>query len=634
MLLKSFGGEMRVVDYIAQRLAAAGISRVFLVQGSANNDIIYQIADTTGIEYTCCLHEQACGFAAEGWSKTTGKPGCCVVTSGPGGQNLVTPIANFYYDSVPGIFITGQVNSRFMRKTDELRQLGFQEWPAAEVMRPITKRAVCITDPKRVPDELEIALELCQHGRPGPVLLDIPIDVQRAELTSWETTRARPTGSIHRVHEERLALVTNQSLHARSHTITQFLDDFWKAERPVIMIGGGVRSPKAVDAFDRMADALQIPVFPTWNALDVVSSDHPWYGGRVGTYGGPGRNFGVQNSDLLLTIGCRLSGRITGGVPSTFARGAKRYCVDIDPGLLNHRNQDQPFHINCYSDATEFMTQLRMAYYHRLCSLAGLPTPPPDRTLWMERVRTWKNKYNPVLEAKFAPGQNPLHPYEFAYQLSQQLQNNAIIVTDCGGNVVVMNHAFETKRGQRYFSNNGNSPMGFSFAAAIGAWLAAPERPVICVIGDGGFQINIQELQTMHYYQAKIKVFIMNNHIYGITQQFQKNHYPDRGPQASGPPGPGYSTPNFVRVVKGYKIEVRQIVGADLATEICSVLEFNGPVVCDVDCGQFCSYAPRIEGWATPIEDMTPYLPREEFRKNMIVDPLPRWESNQYEENK
>ena len=609
---------MKVADYIAQRLAAEGITHVFLVQGAANNSLIYSLADAKGIDYVCCVHEQACGFAAEGYAKVKGIPGCAVTTSGPGGQNLITPIANCYYDSVPVLFITGQVNSFFMRPEGAaLRQLGFQEWPVVDCIRPITKYAACVRRAEHVPYELEKALHLCQEGRPGPVLLDFPIDVQKAEVNVTQFDQQCP---FLQPYKADLAQVR--------YAAEQFLDDFWQAKRPALLIGGGVRTAKAIAAFDRVAAALQVPVFPTWNALDVVTSDFPWYGGRVGTYGGAGRNFGIQNCDLLLAVGCRLSGRITGGEPSTFARAARRYAVDVDAGLLDPHFQPQPFHVNVLCDAERFFEQLLFAFYARGSYVyGGNDAPPPNHALWMERVQEWCQRYDPVRPEFFEEKPGWVHPYAFVRNLSHQAPPNAVIVNDCGGNAVVSNQAFETKHGQRYFSNNGNSPMGFAMCGALGAWFADPSRPVLCIIGDGGFCMNIQELQTLVNYGVGIKVFVLDNRCYGITKAFQAAQYGDRF-EACGPVG--YNPPCFEDVVQRFGCEGKRIavfrtsddVPPDLTIQ--KMLEHKGPAVCIVHCPEFYTYEPRISGLRIPIERMTPALPEEEFLANMIIPPLER----------
>ena len=598
---------MKVSDYIIQRLAEAGITHAFLVQGGAMNDLLYSVADHPTMKYVCAGHEQCAGFMAEGYAKTKddGTPGLAIATSGPGGQNLLTAISNCYYDSVPCVFLTGQVHSRFLRPNPSVRQVGFQECDIVSMARPVTKYAAMIKDIQDIRYALEYAIWLCREGRPGPVLLDLPLDVQKQEIVIESYSRFVPP-------RPRMMYDVDDTAH---NGIGKFLDDLAGAVRPVLLIGGGVRGARAREAFNLLAEALRVPCFPTWNALDVVPSDHPWYGGRVGTYGGPGRNFGVQNADLLLAIGCRLSGRITGGRPETFARGARRYCVDVDEALLDPRTQQQPFHVNIHADATEFMRDLESAYRRQRTEVGISTTAFETRERWLHQVFCWRDKYDPV------QGDQPQsHPYGYVRELSRHLPPNAVIITDCGGNVVTMNQAFQTKTGQRYFSSNGNSPMGFSLAGAIGAWHADPTRPVICVIGDGGLSINAQELAALC--RTKVKVFVLNNHCYGITRAYQEMHNAGRA-EASGPDC-GVWMPEVEDLARAYDIESF----SSKRTNLPFMLSHPGPFVCDVDIGDFHDYEPRIFGWDTPIEDMHPYLLREEFRANLIgVEPMPGWET-------
>jgi acetolactate synthase-1/2/3 large subunit len=327
-----------VAEYVIERLARAGITHCFTLYGGAISDLIDALPGR--MKYVVGQHEQACGFMAEGMAKASGKPGLVIATSGPGGGNLVTPLQNAYYDSVPLIAITGQVSTAFRRPpASALRQLGFQETPIAEIVRPITKFAHTPTTAEGAIHALEEALYLATHQRPGPVLLDLPVDVQRLQVDA---------GAQRAVHPE--------DYPDPAGAAAAFLSDLERAQRPGILVGGGAfRAAQAIRAF---AHKHAIPVFRTWNALDIIPDDHPCYAGTVGTYGGPGRNFGIQNTDLLLVLGCRLSGRITGGVPESFARGAKLYVVDVDAGLLDPTYQPRKADVNVHCSAERFLDEL------------------------------------------------------------------------------------------------------------------------------------------------------------------------------------------------------------------------------------------------------------------------------------
>ena len=591
---------MKLADYVIDRLAEAGIKDVFFVYGAANGDLCDAFTRTDKIRYVAVMHEQAGGFAAEGYAKVHGLA-AAMATSGPGGQNFVTPIANCFYDSVPCIFITGQIKSRFLRPNKEIRQVGFQETDIVSIVDPITKYAIMVDDPISIKYHIDRALYEATSGRPGPVLLDLPIDIQQAEIDPDKLIGFSEPKQDFRTNEtfDQIKKVANDILNG--------------CARPCFLIGGGT---KDVDVLNRLLDIVKIPAFPTWNALHIVCDDNPYFGGRIGTYGGKGRNFGIQNSDLIIGVGTRLSGRITGGNPSSFGREAKRYVVDVDKPALQPHLQQLPFHENIYCDSTFFLDQL--ADILEYVSI-------PDFSGWTKKVMDWKEKYDPVKQEYFDQ-YKPLNQYAFMRKLSQLCGPNDIIVGDCGGNIVTMAHAFETKTGQTWITNNGNSPMGFSFAGGIGAAIASRHKNtqgnVICIIGDGGMNMNIQELQTLLNYDIPLKVFIINNQIYGITKAYQEVNFGGRS-EACGPKG--YSPPDFIKIAEAYGLTTINIhrntpdSWHDIEREIISVLNHNDPIICNIDVKEEHIYEPKIVGWSTSIEDMYPYLPEEEMNKNMII---------------
>ncbi len=593
---------MKLADYVIEYLAGLGVRQVFVVYGAAIGDLVDAFTRTDRIRYVCVMHEQAGAFAAETLTKVSGEIGVCLVTSGPGGINLLTGIANCWYDSIPNLYITGQINTQFLRKDPSIRQVGFQENDIVSMAKPITKFATMLTDPSKIKWVLDKAVYEATHGRPGPVLIDIPMDLQKAEIDPKLLEGFAP---------EEVVSSFDQELGEK---IELFLEKLNQAERPVLLIGGGVRLGNATDEVRELGSILKIPCIPTWNALDIFSSDYEYYRGRVGTYGGPGRNFAVQNSDLLLMIGCRISGRITGGNVQSFARQAMKFSVDIDKALLDPKLQQVKIDVNIYCNAKHFIRTL--IGRTKECRLKTFDW-------WLSKTLEWREKYDPV-SSEYYRMNGIVNPYVFITELSNQLGPDDVVVADCGGNVVVTNQAFKTKTGQRLCSSNGNSPMGYSFAGAIGACFAPVKGRVICLIGDGGFNMNIQELQTVKNYSLPLKTFILNNHVYGITKSYQDTNFNSRY-EAAGPKG--YCPPDFVKIVQSYGIATESIQNhSELKEKIRSVLSHRGPLVCDVNMHEYFKYEPRIFGWNTPIEDMYPYLPREEFRQNMYVDPVPGWE--------
>jgi acetolactate synthase-1/2/3 large subunit len=604
---------MKLADYVLTYLKQHNINTVFAVYGAAIGDLVDAFS-RVDLKYIAVMHEQAGSFAAETYAKVSGNIGCCLATSGPGGQNLLTGIANCYYDSVPCLFITGQINSKFLKRSSDLRQVGFQENDIVSMAKPVTKFAEMVKKPETIRWILDEAIYLATEGRPGPVLIDIPMDIQKADIDPLGLPNIGLTD-----------LIGDENTPVSNRCIKEFIKDFKESKRPVLLVGGGVR-PKAVQSVRQLGMALNIPCFPTWNAIDVFTSDYENYRGRVGTYGGAGRNFGIQNSDLLLAIGTRIPGRITGGNISSFARGAKKYLVDIDPSLLKPSNQDVKFDVNIHCDAYKFCNKLIHELYKDKL---------PDRASWLELTKRWRDTYDPVLP-EYYDTKEFVNPYVFMRILSEVLEPGDIIVTDCGGNAVVTYQAFETKYGQRLVSSNGNSPMGFSFAGAMGAAclpedtkLADGYKPfnrVICIIGDGGFNMNIQELRTVKNYGLnKLKTFILNNHSYGIGLQYQETNFDSRF-IGTGPDG--YNPPDFMPIVEAYGIATGKIYNQkDLRGKISAIINYPEAAVCDVDCGMFAKYEPRIFGWKTPIEDMYPYIDRQEFRNNMIIKPMDGWET-------
>ena len=390
------------------------------------------------------------------------------------------------------------------------------------------------------------------------------------------------------------------------------------AKRPIMLLGGGIHLSRARDEAEGLAILLGIPVVQTWNALDVLPFGHPLNVGNVGTFGGPGRNFAIQNCDLLLSIGSRISGRITGGLIETFARFAKKIIVDIDQDELDAHEG----YIKICSDAKGFITTLSEA-------LKDLP----DWSGWLNRCQGWKEKYRPWKESFSEGSGKDINPYYFIKALSDACGEGDIIIHDCGGNTIVTCQTFETKRGQRLISDNGHSAMGYALSAAIGAQFAAPDKRVVCIIGDGGFDINVQELSVIKHHNLPIKVFVLNNHGYGITRMFQDTNF--EGRYEACDEKSGLWIPDLVKVSQSYGIPswymycFDEIAQQSIPDSIKTVLMQNYPVVCVVDCGDFHDYRPRL-GWHSPIEDQYPFLAREEFRSNMIVEPIEGWETPIY----
>lgn len=588
---------MKLSDYVVDALVHLGTRHVFMVIGGACAHLAHSLHGRRDIDYVCVQHEQAGAMAVEAYWRVTGRLGAMVVTSGPGATNLITGICGCWFDSIPAIFLSGQVNTFEQRGTRPVRQVGFQETDIVSIARPITKYATMVDRPEAIRYEFEKAIYLATSGRPGPVLLDLPLDVQRAEIEPERLESFQPPMTDEASMREQIR-----------EGLPQALEWLTAAQRPVLLIGGGVRLAGAQEEILETAERLGIPTVVSWSGFDLVPFDHPLYVGQVGVYGSRAANFAVQNSDVLLSVGSRLDTRQTGGQPATFARAAKKILLDIDPGEL-HKDRGLDADLAFAADAKLFLRELNAALR------AGSRPQAPD---WVARTQAWKRRY-PTVRPEYAQQPDRVNPYVFIKTLSEELGPDAVVITDCGANLTWTIQAFEVKRGQRVFSTFGNSPMGYSFPASIGAAIALG-RPVVCLIGDGGLQMNIQELQTVVHYKLPIKLFILNNHSYGIIKQFQDMYF---NSQYVGS-GEGYSCPDFLKVAQAYGLAARSIASHhDLRSGIRDTLAQPGAVVCDVILRDDAKLIPRLE-FGRPIEDQTPYLPPEEFAANMIVEPLRR----------
>lgn len=595
---------MLVADYIAEFLVARGIKDVFFIDGSACASMIVGVARNSSLTYFCPFHEQAGAFAVDGYVKASGSLTAMIATSGPAGQNLLNGIAASYYDSVPALYFTGQVNSRFLKPSPTLRQRGFQENDIVSMADPVTKYAVMIRKPEDIRYELEKAYFMATTGRPGPVLIDVPMDIQKSEIDKKVLQRFEGADS------------DKSTSGPSDQEMTRCLELMRKAKRPCVLVGGGIWLAKANEEALTLMNALGMPFFVTWNMLDFCENAHPLYGGRIGTFGGDGRNFGVQNSDFLLAIGSRISGRITGGMVETFARAATKVIVDIDPEELKYQVVKGDLNICC--DVKAFIEAM-------LQKLVENPLNK-DWSKWVEKVKYWKSKY-PVFRQEYWEQKGSVNPYVFVKVLSELMQEGDVLVHEAGGNCVITSQGFEAKRNQRVFTNNGNSSLGYALPAAIGA-CTATKKPVLCIMGDGGLNFNIQELQTIKYHNLPVKILVFNNYAFGITKLYRDTHF--KSEYAGVDAEHGMKCPDFKKVAAAYGIDAVHIQDHDeLRDKLKGVLDSKAPVLCDINMIGFYDYKPRL-GWGTPIEDQYPFIPRDEFRQNMLIEPVEGWEDPVY----
>ncbi len=587
---------MKLSDYISNFLTEQDVRDVFLITGGAVVHLVDSIAGHTNLNYICTQHEQAAAMAADAYSRITENIGVAVTTSGPGATNLVTGVCCSYYDSIPTVFLIGQVPRSQLKGKSKVRQIGFQETDIVSLFKPITKYSTLITAPETIRYELEKAFYLARSGRPGPVLLDIPDDIQRAEINPSELQ----------------GFIQNEKPVDRvklKYCVDECVKLIQNSERPVLILGGGIKLAKAQDKARRLVERLNFPVALTWAAIDMFPQDYPLSLRDFGVSANRPGNFVVQNSDLVLAIGTRLDTHETGNNLSTFARGAKKVVVDIDEAeLKKFKARGMKVDILINSDVNDFLEEMLRR---------DLKTKNVSN--WARRVNEWKLKY-PICLPEYFEQQNEVNPYVFMDVLSRETKEGDIVITDAGGNLTWTMQGYKVKKNQKLFSAFNHSPMGYSLPASIGAYFAST-RPIICIIGDGGIQMNIQELSTIKYHSLPIRIFLFNNHGYGIIQQTQDTWLESR--YAAANPETGVAIPDFVNIAKAYGVPTVTITNhRELKSGIRKVLDHaNGPILCNVEIEQHQKIMPKLE-FGKPIEDASPLLNREEFFENMIMKSL------------
>ena len=592
---------MKLTDYVAEFIAMGGTKKVFLVTGGA----IAHLVDSLGrrkrevgdIDYIVVQHEQAAAMAAENYSRITRQMGVAVATSGPGATNLITGICDCFFDSIPAVFITGQVNVKEsihnIPGLFKVRQVGFQETDIVSIVKPITKYAVWVSDPDQIRYELEKAYYIASSGRPGPVLIDLPMNVQVSDVEPREMKRFIPRDKLN-----------SDIIRAKAKEALNLLS---QSKRPVLLLGGGVKHARAEKSARELAEKLDIPVVVSWAGFDILPHSHPLFCGAIGVYSSRGANFTVQNCDFLFSLGSRLDSRQTS---RWFAREAKIVMVDIDKAEFAKFTELEVV-VKISADIRDVLKILHEELKN---------TEIPKVNEWKKRTKNWYSKYKAVLPEYFK--EPAINAYAFLKTLSDLTGENEIIIVDEGGHLVWTMQSWEVKEGQKYISTFANSPMGYALPGAIGAAVAAPGKQVICIDGDGGIQLNIQEFQTISHYGLPIKIFIMNNRGMGIMKQFHDNYF--GGQYDAVTPESGYSMPDFCKVAQAYGITAFSVKSPeDVRRSIQYALNYNGPIVCDVWINENQQLLPRLE-FGRPLEDMRPYLSDEELAANMIVTSLPR----------
>lgn len=592
---------MRVADYIFKTLADKGIDTVFLVTGGGAMHLDDAIRNEKKLKYVCCLHEQACAMAAEGYARIRNMPGLVCVTTGPGGTNAITGVTGAWLDSIPMIVISGQVKRETLMETYpglKVRQLGDQELNIIDLVKPITKYAVCVTDPGKICCELEKAWELAVSGRPGPVWLDIPLDVQASAMPD----------SFPQITDCREPLPAPSA-----DDIGSLLEKLRSAERPAIIAGNGIRLAGAVENFRKLTEKLPVPFLTAISGIDLIDSSFERFFGRPGIIGERCGNFVLQNADLLLILGTRMGIRMTGYDFESVARNAFKIMVDIDPNEMK-RPLFHPDLALC-SDAGLLIEAL----------LSGLDkSPVSPKQSWLDRCAEWKRKY-PVVTDHHRSRTDYVSSYRFPELLSANLPSGSIVVTGNGTAYTSTYQSIPVHDGMRVFANQGCASMGYGLPASIGAALAAPDKLTVCITGDGSLQMNLQELQTLRSLKLDLKLFVYNNDGYLSIKNTQNSFF--GGNHIGSDPGSGLSLPDLCRVAEAFGLKTYRLRNnAEAEALLPEILHSEGPVFCEVMTDPLEILGPKAASSrmpdgtmrSCPLEDLFPFLSREELQSNML----------------
>lgn len=592
---------IKLSDYVIKRLEETGANHMFMLPGGGAMHLNDSLGNSKKIRFVCCLHEQACAIAAEAYARVNNKIGLLMVTTGPGGTNALTGVAGAYLESTPMFVVSGQVKRADMINGQGLRQQGMQELDIISVVKSITKYAALVDDPQMIRYHIERALYEATHGRKGPVWLDIPLDVQATMIDETQLIGFTPKPEMKNTHLEKQVLAV--------------IDELNRAERPVLLAGNGIRLAGANKEFDELVETLGIPVLTTWNGIDLIEETNPLYFGRPGGLGHRYANFIQQNSDLFLSIGARLNLLQTGYNFDGFARAATKIMVDIDNAEL-HKVNVRP-DIPICADAKEFIETL-LAHKDKLVK--------KDRKAWFDYAKRLKEKY-PIVKPEYWQQKDLVNSYCLLETISEQMGADEVYVSGSSGSCIdISMQTFRVKKGQRVFCTKGLASMGYGLPSAIGACLASGGKRTVGVNGDGGFVMNIQELETIRRLGLPIKLFVLSNRGYGAIRATQTNLF--AGHLVACTESSDLSLPHIADIANAYGLKTVTIRNnAELAEKVREVLEYNGPVICEVMTPIELTASPKQVSYkrsdgqmeSKPLEFLNPPIPEEEMRENMLI---------------
>jgi acetolactate synthase-1/2/3 large subunit len=598
---------MRLADYIFKFFTDRGVEEVFLVTGGHSMFLNDAVARSSKLKYTCVHHEQAAAMSVDAYGRLKNKPAIVLVTAGPAGINTLNGVVGGWLDSAPMIIISGQSNYSLIdfQEKNAMRQYGVQGISIKSFAEPVTKFFKTVDDPKKIVEYLSKAYRAATTGRPGPVWLDVPLDMQRAELSDKFIAEAEAKIKDVDIYEK-----NNLELPGQVEKLFRLIA---AAKRPIFLFGQGVRLAGGVEEFDKLAGKIGIPILTSRLGLDLIDSEHPLYVGRPGTYGERAANFAVQNSDLIIVVGSRLATSLTGYNSGDFGRNAKKVMVDVDRKELQKPDLNITLPIN--NDAKNFLRE----FLHQLT-----PEKKVQFSDWLKICKNWRIRY-PVVLPEYKQ-EKPVNSYFFTDRLSALSGPKDYILVDTGSCFHVAAQAWQIKKGQRFLTTGGLSSMGY-WAAGIGACVANGRKPTIVITGDGSLQMNIQELATVKGNNLPLKIFIFNNNGYLLMRHTQKNFFENRLIGES--PSSGLWLPDSLKIAEAYGIKgVRISEVSEVDEKIKEVLAFDGPVICDILTPKLQLIVPRVASekgpdgkmMSKPYEDMFPYLPAGELAENMITE--------------
>ncbi|HBL40763.1 MAG TPA: thiamine pyrophosphate-binding protein [Ruminococcaceae bacterium] len=593
---------IKLSDYVIKVLEeSTGAAHMFMLPGGGAMHLNDSLGKSEKIKFICCQHEQACSIAAEAYARVNNEIGLLMVTTGPGGTNALTGVAGAYLESTPMFVVSGQVKRLDMINNQGIRQQGMQELDIVSVVKSITKYAALVDDPQKIRYHMERALYEATHGRKGPVWLDIPLDVQATMIDedSLEGYTPEPEKK-------------NENTEAEVLKVIELLN---RAERPVILAGNGIRHANAIGDFEKLLAVLNIPVLTTWNGIDLIEEENPLYFGRPGGLGHRYANFIQQNSDLFLSIGARLNLLQTGYNFDGFARGATKVMVDLDENELKKINVRPDLPI-C-ADAGEFI---------RLLLKHSDKIQAKNRESWFEYCRRMKEKY-PLILQSYRDQKEGVNTYCLLETISKHMTADDIYVSGSSGSCIdVSMQTFQVKKGQRVFCTKGLASMGYGFPSAIGACLAGGKKKTVGVNGDGGFSMNIQELETLRRLNLPVKMFVLCNGGYGAIKATQTNLF--AGHLVACDNSSDLSLPRVAKIAQAYDIKTFVIdSNAELDKQVKAVLDYDGPVICEVHTPIGLTAMPKQVSYkrkdgqmeSKPLEYMNPPISDEEMKENMII---------------